>query len=92
MILLPEIRTLTVLQPFASLIASGRKTVELRPWSTPYRGWILIGSGMRVLEGTDFPIGPRGRAHDHASRTPCPHHRHCAGFPWEACAVCENST
>lgn len=33
---------LTVLQPWASLIAVGAKRVETRGWRTPYRGPVLI--------------------------------------------------
>ena len=36
------LRALAVKQPFAGLIANGRKTIEHRTWSTPYRGPILI--------------------------------------------------
>ena len=36
------LRALAVKQPFAGLIANGRKTIEFRSWSTPYRGPILI--------------------------------------------------
>jgi activating signal cointegrator 1 len=36
---------LTVRQPYASLIVSGRKTVELRSWPTSYRGPLLIHAG-----------------------------------------------
>lgn len=37
-------KALSVKQPFASLIASGRKTIETRNWSTSYRGDLLIVS------------------------------------------------
>lgn len=54
-------RALSVRQPWASLIASGRKTVELRSWSTNYRGPVLILSGSGIWRGkTEHPIGPRG--------------------------------
>lgn len=55
-------RVLSVRQPWASLIASGRKTVELRSWSTKYRGPVLILAGSSIWRGTDYPIGPRGVA------------------------------
>lgn len=35
-------RALSVKQPWAELIASGRKRIELRTWSTTYRGPLLI--------------------------------------------------
>jgi len=35
-------KALSVRQPWAELIASGRKTIELRSWSTQYRGPLLI--------------------------------------------------
>lgn len=53
-------RVLSVKQPWASLIASGRKSVELRSWSTKYRGPVLILAGSGIWRGTDHPIGPRG--------------------------------
>ena len=40
-------RALSVKQPWANLIASGRKTIETRTWATPYRGTLLIVSSKR---------------------------------------------
>lgn len=56
------VRVLSVKQPWASLIASGRKTVELRSWSTKYRGPVLILAGSGIWRGTEYPTGPRGVA------------------------------
>lgn len=55
-------RALSIRQPWASLIASGRKTVELRSWTTKYRGPVLILAGTGIWRGTEHPIGPRGVA------------------------------
>jgi hypothetical protein len=38
------VKALSVKQPWASLIASGEKTIETRLWATDYRGDILIVS------------------------------------------------
>jgi hypothetical protein len=38
-------RALTILQPWADLIMSGRKRVENRTWSTKYRGRLYIHAG-----------------------------------------------
>lgn len=35
-------RALSVKQPWANLIASGKKTLEIRSWSVAYRGPLLI--------------------------------------------------
>ena len=35
-------KALSVTQPWAQLIADGRKRVETRTWSTHYRGWLAI--------------------------------------------------
>lgn len=35
-------KALSVRQPWASLIASGRKTIEVRTWRTNYRGPLII--------------------------------------------------
>jgi hypothetical protein len=36
---------LTLVQPWASLVAIGAKRIETRGWSTPYRGLLLIHAG-----------------------------------------------
>lgn len=38
-------KTLTIRQPWASLIAAGVKTIETRSWSTRYRGPLAIHAG-----------------------------------------------
>ena len=35
-------KTLSLKQPFAELVASGKKKIELRKWSTKFRGKFLI--------------------------------------------------
>ena len=45
-------KTITVAQPYATLICAGVKTVENRSWSTKYRGEILIHSSAKW--GGDF--------------------------------------
>ncbi|WP_425833022.1 hypothetical protein [Streptomyces fractus] len=46
---MPEVRALTLWQPWASCIAYGPKRIENRHWSTSYRGWVLIHAG-RTLD------------------------------------------
>lgn len=54
-------KVLSVRQPWASLIDSGRKSIELRSWSTKYRGPVLILAGSGIWRGSEHPItGPRG--------------------------------
>ena len=52
-------RTLSVRQPWASLIAFGEKTIEVRSWSTSFRGRLLIhASGKDIVEdGITLPAG-----------------------------------
>jgi hypothetical protein len=38
-------KTLTIAQPWAELIATGEKRIENRTWSTPHRGPIAIHAG-----------------------------------------------
>lgn len=45
-----DIRALSVKQPWASLIASGIKTLEVRSWSTDHRGDLCIVSGRAPSE------------------------------------------
>jgi hypothetical protein len=44
----PSMLALSVRQPWANLIASGRKTIELRSWSTEHRGPLAIVSGKDI--------------------------------------------
>jgi len=66
-------KALSVKQPWAELIASGRKTIETRTWRTKYRGPLLICAGKTVdkeahehfvKQGFFLPEGtyPRGYA------------------------------
>jgi len=40
------VKALTLRQPWASLVATGRKAVETRGWSTRYRGCLAIHAGL----------------------------------------------
>ncbi|CQR74146.1 ASCH domain protein [Sporomusa ovata DSM 2662] len=40
-------KAITILQPWASLIACGKKQIETRNWATKYRGPIAIHAGAR---------------------------------------------
>ena len=48
------IRALSLKQPYANLVASGKKSMETRTWSTKYRGDMLICASM---SGKGEPIG-----------------------------------
>jgi activating signal cointegrator 1 len=39
-------KAITILQPYASLIAYGQKKIETRSWSTKYRGPLAIHAGL----------------------------------------------
>lgn len=55
-------RMLTIQQPWAGLIATGIKTIELRSWSTIYRGALAIHAGRAFdKRGKQHPeLGKRG--------------------------------
>jgi len=42
------LKCLSVSQPFANLIISGKKNIELRNWSTNYRGEFLIHAPIKI--------------------------------------------
>jgi len=46
-------RTLAVRQPWATYIAEGVKTVEVRTWRTAYRGLLLIAASGRPVRHAD---------------------------------------
>ncbi len=45
-------KAITVLQPWAWLLVSGKKRCETRPWKTDYRGEILIHAGKKDMTST----------------------------------------
>jgi len=49
-------KALSLHQPWASMVATGAKTIETRPWSTDYRGELLIVSTKKP-ELPGFPSG-----------------------------------
>ena len=59
-------KALSVKQPWASLILRGQKTIELRSWSTRYRGPLVIvasrGPDWHALARPGALDGPRGVA------------------------------
>ncbi|MXY46612.1 MAG: ASCH domain-containing protein [Chloroflexi bacterium] len=48
-------KALSLRQPWASLIADGRKTIETRTWRTRYRGALAIHASARPHD--DLPTG-----------------------------------
>jgi len=48
---------LSVRQPWAELIVSGRKAIEIRRWQRSYRGRIWIHAGKHVDEALDLQFG-----------------------------------
>jgi len=42
------LKCLSVSQPFADLIISGKKTIELRNWNTNFRGEFLIHAPLKI--------------------------------------------
>jgi len=52
-------KTLSVRQPWATLICSGIKTVENRTWKTDYRGKLLIHASGNSLSYPDFRCLPK---------------------------------
>lgn len=70
-------KTLTIKQPFASLITEGYKVYEFRSWKTKYRGEILIHAGkgidkeaMKRFEYLNLEY-PRGKIIAKATITDC---------------------
>ena len=54
-------KCLSVCQPFADLILSGRKTVELRSWNTKFRGEFLVHAPQKIRAGDVRRLGIAGR-------------------------------
>jgi len=52
-------KTLSVRQPYASLVCYGIKTVENRTWKTDYRGRVLIHAGGKHVALFDYGVIPQ---------------------------------
>lgn len=57
-------KTLSLKQPFAELVVSGKKTIELRNWRTKFRGKFLIHASktpdpkaMKKFDFEKLPVG-----------------------------------
>ncbi len=56
------LKCISVCQPFADLIVSGAKSVELRSWNTRHRGSLLVHAALKVRDadcrrlGVDDPV------------------------------------
>lgn len=70
---------LSVRQPWASYIVGGLKSIELRSWSTVYRGWLWIHASKQIdldaiaiysLKADHFPTGGLVGIADLTSCTP----------------------
>lgn len=61
-------KTLVLRQPWASLVAEGRKTIELRTWTTTHRGPMLVVAGKGVDRSDSIRLG---RGSDPAGVTLC---------------------
>jgi hypothetical protein len=48
------VKALSIRQPWAWAIVTGRKPVENRDWSTSFRGRVLIHAGKRIDDGAVF--------------------------------------
>lgn len=53
-------KTISIRQPFASLICRGIKTIENRSWKTNYRGKLLIHASGKPIAWPSFDFLPHG--------------------------------
>jgi hypothetical protein len=52
-----RIPALSVRQPWAELIVTGKKTIEIRSWSTDYRGLLWIHTGLKGTPELESILG-----------------------------------
>jgi hypothetical protein len=50
-------KCLSVSQPFADLIITGKKTIELRTWNTKFRGEFLVHAPIKIKEDVCERLG-----------------------------------
>ena len=56
------LKCLSVSQPFADLIVSGAKRIELRRWNTHHRGYLLVHAPLKVREDDCRRLGVEASA------------------------------
>jgi len=56
--MITKMKTISIRQPFASLICRGIKTIENRSWDTTYRGKLLIHASGKPLAWPSFDYLP----------------------------------
>ena len=70
-------KAITIQEPWASLILSGKKTIETRTWQTQFRGKILLTASLKPktkLSGKAFAVAnlvdivPMTKAHEHGAQ------------------------
>lgn len=52
-----RIPALSIRQPWAELIISGKKTIEIRSWYTEYRGLLWVHTGIKAMEELEREFG-----------------------------------
>ena len=81
---------LSVRQPWAELILSGRKTIEVRTWRTRYRGRLWLHAGRRVEREACEVYGFPNRQLAVGSLVGCVDVEDCFGFDeqtWQALSL-----
>ena len=53
-------KCISVSQPFADLIVSGTKRIELRRWNTRHRGYLLVHAPLKIREDDCRRLGVEG--------------------------------
>lgn len=52
-----EIKAISLIQPYASMIADGKKKIETRSWSTSYRGKLAIHASQKIDKDACIQFG-----------------------------------
>lgn len=73
-------KALTVQQPWATLLATGRKRIETRSWKTKYRGPIAIHAAARISPVVNREILNQRFMRVHPVDSPIPWALHMAGY------------
>ncbi|WP_156090733.1 ASCH domain-containing protein, partial [Planktothrix paucivesiculata] len=50
-------QALTIQEPWASLLVTGKKRYETRDWQRNYRGLLAIHAGKQSVHPFDYPLG-----------------------------------
>ena len=78
-------KALTIIQPWATLLAAGKKRIETRSWKTNYRGEILIHAALKRADKCNRICAGRLHSDRDEETVSCKNTKRSEGAPLSVC-------